>query len=157
MLDELAIADPVDLTKGLNWVVSRQAEEIVEMCRRWGMKPRGVADDECFSAHGHDAGSIAAAFAAAGVHFDRAHKGGRVSGWARLKQLLADASEVGKAGMYISRSCHYFWATLPYIGRDARNREDCDSRSKLDHGADAARYSCCRVKHSAGNAPVPWR
>jgi hypothetical protein len=57
--------------------------------------------------------------------------------------MLADAGKVDMPGLYIARSCEYFWSTVPYLGRDSRRVEDLDS-SGPDHAADAARYGCMR-------------
>ena len=67
------------------------AERIKAMCARWKVEPEGVADDSCFNNHGHDAGSIADEFRAAGVDFDPAKKGDRITGWQVMRRLLKDA------------------------------------------------------------------
>lgn len=56
-----------------------------------------------------------------------------------MRRMLQDAGKHDKPGLYISRHCEYFWATVPYSGRDPRNVEDLDTRGP-DHGADACRY-----------------
>jgi len=62
-----------------------------------------------------------------------------VAGWQKMKRLLQDAGKPDKPGLYISRACSYWWATVPYLARDTKRVEDVDS-SGPDHGADASRY-----------------
>ncbi len=50
-----------------------------------------------------------------------------------------------RAGLYVSRACEYFWATVPYLARDDRRVEDVDSDGP-DHAADAARYACMALR-----------
>ena len=139
VIDELATSDPVALNSGLGYTVPHQAELIVEMCKKWDIRAGGVADDAIFSKYGSAAGSIADEFARAGVNFKRAKKADRKSGWEMMRRLLQDAGKPDKPGLYIARNCEYFWATVPYLGRDPRNAEDLDTRAP-DHAADAIRY-----------------
>jgi hypothetical protein len=60
-----------------------------------------------------------------------------------MRRLLADAGKPDVPGLYISRSCEYFWATVPYLARDQKRVEDVDS-SGPDHAADATRYGLLR-------------
>lgn len=145
LLDELATAKPDRPNEGLGWTVPILAEEILAMCKRWGVRAQGVADDQCFAKSGSGAGSFAQEFARAGVHFSEAKKGLRVVGWNIMRRLLADAGKTDVPGLYISRGCSYFWETVPYLGRDPKRVEDVDS-SGPDHGADAVRYGCLRLK-----------
>jgi terminase large subunit-like protein len=55
--------------------------------------------------------------------------------------MLVDAGSPDKPGLYISRRCEYFWATVPFLARDPRQPDDVDSRGP-DHAADACRYAC---------------
>jgi hypothetical protein len=32
-----------------------------------------------------------------------------------MKRMLADAGKLDVPGLFISRSCEYFWATVPYL------------------------------------------
>lgn len=146
ILDELATSDPIALNEGLGYTVPHLAELIREMAERWDIRPEGVADDAIFSQHGSSAGSIADEFRREGVYFRRAQKADRKSGWERMRILLQDAGKPDRPGLYISRSCEYFWATVPYLGRDPRNAEDLDTRG-ADHGADAVRYG---LQHEGG-------
>ena len=150
IIDELVTADPVALNDGLGYTVPHLSEYIIEMCERWDIRAEGVADDAIFAKHGSDAGSIADEFKRAGVYFRKAHKADRKSGWERMRRMLQDAGKIDKPGLYISRSCEYFWATVPYLGRDPRNAEDLDTRG-ADHAADAIRYGI------AGNEYEPVR
>src|SRR5215218_3339716 len=112
------------------------------------MRPEGVADDAIFARTGSGAGSIAEEFRNAGVFFTRARKGERVVGWERMRRMLQDAGTPDKPGLYVSRLCEYWWATIPTLPRDPRKPDDVDSRA-ADHAADACRYAL------AGAVPVP--
>jgi len=139
IIDELATADPVALNEGLGYTVPHLSEYIKEMCDKWDIKARGVADDAIFAQHGSGAGSIADEFKREDVYFRKAQKADRKSGWEIMRRMLQDAGKPDKPGLYIARNCEYFWQTVPYLGRDPRNAEDLDTRGP-DHGADAVRY-----------------
>jgi len=83
-------------------------------------------------------------FGREGVTFYPATKADRVSGWEVLRRLMQDAG-TDKDGFYASRACEYFWQTVPYLGRDPRKPNDCDSRGP-DHAA--VRYAVLRRSHS---------
>ena len=143
LVDELATNKRDRPSEGLGWTVPILAEEIVAMCKRWKIRPQGVADDAIFANTGHSAGSIANEFSRCGVFFRPAQKADRLSGWTKMRRLLADAGKPDVPGLYISRACEYFWATVPYLARDQKRVEDVDS-SGPDHAADAVRYGCLR-------------
>jgi hypothetical protein len=147
LVDELATNEPGNLNVGMRYTVPVLADRIKGMCRLWRMEPEGVADDACFSQSGHGAGSIADEFHTAGVDFDPAKKGDRLTGWQIMRRLLQDAGKPDMPGLYIARHCEYFWSTVPYLGRDPRYVEDLDSRGP-DHAADAVRYGCLRERHT---------
>lgn len=141
LVDELATVKGEQYNTGLGWTVPVLAEAIREMCGKWKIRAQGVADDAIFANTGHGAGSIADEFRMARVWFRPAKKADRVSGWQRMKRLLQDAGKPDKPGLYISRQCSYFWATVPYLPRDSKRVEDVDT-SGPDHAADATRYGC---------------
>lgn len=144
LVDELASCEPGNLNKGLGWTVPILAEAIRDFALPWGMKrAEGVADDAIFSKHGSKEGSIADEFRREKVYFLPAKKADRKTGWEIMRRLLQDAGKPDVPGLYISRSCEYFWATVPFLGRDPKKTDDVDSRS-ADHGADACRYGCLR-------------
>ncbi len=148
LVDELAAVRRDNLNMGLGWTAQTTAEAIRELCEKWDIKPQGVADDACFARGGHSAGSIADEFARAGVRFQPAKKADRITGWQTMRRLLADAGTLDRPGLYVSRACDYFWSTVPYLARDQKRVEDVDSTGP-DHGADACRYGCLRVKQTA--------
>jgi len=154
LVDELATVRRDNLNMGLGWTIPTIAEEIRAMCARWDMKPRGVADDACFARTGFTAGTIADEFARFKVNFEPAKKADRITGWQTVKRLLADAGKPDVPGLYISRGCDYFWATVPYLARDEKRVEDLDS-SGPDHGADACRYGLMRFKQFVGSINMP--
>ena len=143
LIDELATCKRDRPSEGLGWTVPILAEEILAMCKRWKVPARGVADDAIFANTGHSAGSIAGEFSRAGVHFQPARKADRLSGWAIMRRMLQDAGKPDVPGLYIARSCEYFWSTVPYLARDQKRVEDVDS-SGPDHAADAVRYGCLK-------------
>lgn len=148
LIDELAAVRRDDLNKGLNWTAATTAEAIVDLCKQWKIKPHGHADDACFAKAGYSSGSIAEEFARKGVYFTPAKKADRITGWQFMRRMLADAGKLDVPGLYISRSCSYFWDTLPYLARDQKRVEDLDSTGP-DHGADACRYGLMRLKRTA--------
>ncbi|CAG9932209.1 phage terminase large subunit [Candidatus Nitrotoga arctica] len=145
IVDELATAKRDRQNEGLGWTVPILSEEIIAMCKRWNVKPMGVADDAIFSKSGSGAGSIADEFNRGGVRFIAAKKADRLTGWNIMRRLLADAGKPDVPGLYIARTCQYFWETVPYLGRDQKRVEDVDS-SGPDHAADAVRYRCLRER-----------
>jgi len=156
VLDELAAYRPDSLNTGLGWTATVTAEAIrSELTDKWKVPSWGVADDACFAKSGHGSGSIAEEFARGGVTFFPARKADRISGWQRLRRLLADAGKPDRPGLYISRSCEYTWATVPFLPRDQRRVEDVDS-SGCDHAADALRYGCLYQAPVLGMVPMSW-
>ncbi|MDE2135495.1 MAG: phage terminase large subunit [Alphaproteobacteria bacterium] len=145
LVDELATNKPDRPNEGLGWTVPILAEEIVAMCKRWKIRPQGVADDACFAKTGHSTGSIADEFTRCGVYFRPAKKADRITGWNMMRRLLQDAGKPDVPGLYVSRGCTYFWETVPYLGRDMKRVEDVDSQGP-DHAADAVRYGCLKLR-----------
>nr|BDD47601.1 phage terminase large subunit [Gammaproteobacteria bacterium] len=141
IVDELSTHVPGHLNQGMNYTIPRIADEIKAFSDQWKVPPSGVADDAIFANHGHQVGSIADEFWSYGVQFRQAKKGARAWGWEVMRTLLSQAGKPDVPGLYISRSCAYFWATVPYLARDPRNSNDVDSTGP-DHGADAVRYGC---------------
>lgn len=133
---------------GTGWTVPQLSDAIKGMCRRWGVSPHGVADDAIFARGGHAAGSIADEFNLQGVYSEPARKADRVSGWNRMRRLLAHAGSPDRPGLYVARRCRYFWDTVPMLARDPKRIEDVDTTGP-DHGADAIRYGCLRQEMAA--------
>ena len=136
VIDEIATADPEDPEVGLGWPPSKLADAVVERCAKWNIYPSGVCDD----AHGLD-DSLLKVFEKNGLYLKRPDKQ-RVSGWATVKELIANARETPprKPGLWISPRCRYLWETLPNLIRDPLRPEDLSSTGP-DHGADALRYA----------------
>lgn len=155
LVDELAAVRRDNLNTGLGWTAATTAEEIITMCQRWDIKPKGVADDACFAKTGYSAGTIADEFARKGVYFQPAKKADRISGWQLMRRLLSDAGQLDKPGLYVSRGCSYFWDTVPYLARDQKRVEDLDTTGP-DHAADACRYGLLRLRNSAGAIKVGY-
>jgi hypothetical protein len=144
LLDELATHEPGSLERGMGYTIPILGERIKDLAKRWNMEPEGVADDAIFARTGSAAGSHAQEFARAGVTFTPARKGGRIPGWEVMRRMLQDAGKPDRPGLYVSRLCEYFWATVPTLPRDPRKPDDVDSRS-ADHAADACRYALNRA------------
>lgn len=153
LLDELATNQRGRLNAGLGWTVPIIAEEIRAMCQRWQIAPHGVADDACFANTGHATGSIAQEFMRCGVTFHPARKADRITGWATMRRLLADAGKPDVPGLYVSRACEYFWQTVPYLARAEKRVEDVDTKGP-DHAADAVRYACLRLRNQFEAFPL---
>ncbi len=139
-LDEIATCSPNDLNEGLHWAPGKLAEAIHEMASTWQLRavPPGIGDD----AYGLDE-SLLQVLQRHGIYLRTPNKGrgSRVSGWAKMRELLHNAKERnGKPGMWVNSRCRYFWATLPFLSRDDKRPEDIVSDGP-DHGADAARYA----------------
>jgi hypothetical protein len=155
LIDELSTAKPDRPNEGMGWTVPILAEEILAMCKRWGIRAEGAADDAIFARMGSGAGSISDEFTRAGVRFFPAKKADRISGWQLMRRLLADAGKPDVPGMYVSRACTYFWETVPFLARDLKRVEDVDSTGP-DHAADAVRYGCLREDRAIIVEPL-WR
>ena len=140
IVDELATNTLDSLTLGLQWTTAKLGEAVVEMCAKWNCEPVGCCDDAAFAKTGSTLISIASELQQAGVYVYPSGKGGRVEGWQRMRQLLADAGKVDKPGLFIARNCEYWWSTVPFLPRDPRKPEDLDSRGP-DHSADCTRMS----------------
>ncbi|MBL8224480.1 MAG: phage terminase large subunit [Chromatiales bacterium] len=135
-----------DLNRGTGLSIPEIAARVKALCAFWHMAPQGVADDAIFARLGlPDDASIASEFSRCGVYFERANKGDRFSGWGRLRTLMAQAGMPDRPGLYVSRRCTGFWATVPFLARDERRIEDVDTRGP-DHWGDAARYACQRER-----------
>ncbi len=109
LIDELATNEPGSTAKGMGYTVPVLADEIKSMCKRWKVPALGVADDAIFANSGSGAGSIADEFRRAGVAFRPAKKADRVGGRNVMRRLLKDAGKADVPGLYIARSCEYFW------------------------------------------------
>ena len=155
IVDELAAVRKGNLNAGLGWNVAITAEAIRrDLCAVWDVDATGVADDACFARTGASAGSIAEEFAAAGVHFSPAKKSDRITGWQKMRRMLADAGKLDRPGLYISRAAEYFWATVPYLARDHKRVEDVDTTGP-DHAADACRYGL-QPSMIANDVTIGW-
>ena len=98
LMDEVATARRDNLNRGLGWTAVITAEAVKGLCSRWDIQPYGVADDACFARSGASRGSIADEFARGGVYFQPAKKTGRITGWQKMKRMLADAGKPDKPG-----------------------------------------------------------
>jgi hypothetical protein len=142
LVDELSTHIGDEYNTGAGFTVPEVASRIRDLCARWGFDYplEGAADDAIFAKTGSALGSIADEFRQAGVRFYPARKLGRVQGWQRMRTLLSRASRLDVPGLYVSRLCRGWWATVPSLQRCSRNPEDVDSRGP-DHWADASRYA----------------
>jgi hypothetical protein len=139
LFDEFCTASPHDLNQGDNSPAEELGHEIAQKCKAWGMKPVGYLDCAEFHASSQDQVTVAALFRRAGVRLTPGKKGRRVPRIQRVKELMQQAGDPTKAGLYVTRSCHYWLATVPYLPRHPRNVEDVDS-SGPDHALDATSY-----------------
>jgi hypothetical protein len=102
------------------------------------MHPSGVADDATgFLGQGDSL--IETYRKEYGIYFQKPSKG-RIQSLALINERLSNSVlRNGKPGLYISERCEYLAATIPIIMRDARRREDIDTKGP-DHGVDSLRY-----------------
>ncbi len=140
LVDEVAFVEKDTLNKGLGLTVPTMAEEVIETCKSWDMRPSGVMDDACFAQHGSQSGTLADEYRRAGLILHRARKGDRISGWEVMRRMLADAGKPDVPGLYVSERCAYWLATTPFLDRSPRRAEDLDTTGP-DHAADACRYA----------------
>jgi hypothetical protein len=130
------------LNDGTAMTISRMAAEIKLMSARWRIEPTGVADPALWAATGSDSGTVADQFAAQGVYFSPAPRVSRVAGWSQVRELLGNAGDPGRPGLYINVArCPYLWTTLVHAPRDPRRPDDLDT-SYSDHALDSVRYGC---------------
>ena len=155
LVNELATVQAEHLNKGLGLTVPEQASRILRFCERWRVEPYGCADDAIFARSGSGAGSIAEEFAAHRVTFTPARKADRLTGWEIMRRMLADAGKPDRPGLYVSRSCEYFRATVLYLARDLRRPKDLDTKGP-DHAADAIRYACTWQRHHIGTMEIAY-
>lgn len=146
LLDEVSTARGEQLHVGSEMAVADVALLIKEMCRRYGVAPYGVADDAS-GIRNQDGVSVVDSFAANGVYFREARKGSRVGGWQHMREMLNNAGQPDRPGLYISDACRYFWSTAPFVPRSQKNVEDLEG-GNIDHGCDAARYCCIQKTNS---------
>jgi hypothetical protein len=143
LVDELALHEANDLTKGLAWPPAKLAEAQKSMCNSWGVFPAGAGDD----AYGLE-DSLLETLEEHGVYFVRPKKE-RVAGWQEMRNMLTNAkTRNGQPGLWISARCKYFWKTVPFLQRDPKRPEDLITTGP-DHGADAARYAVMHRGHGA--------
>jgi hypothetical protein len=143
LVDELAIVDPMNVNKGLNWPPSKIADAIIEMCDLWGVPAEGVGDDA--------AGLTDSLLTTLRQHkvYLRRPKKERVAGWRLMQNMLEAAKTRSGPGLFISERCKYFWQTVPFLQRDEVRPEDMDTRGP-DHAADCVRYAAMQANRAKG-------
>lgn len=149
-----ATADALDDGGGMQ--IPEICADIVAMCSRWNIAPKGVADDALFADEG--AGYFNEHFQRHGVRLRPAKKGRRADGLGLMRELFARAQPNGQreeAGLYVDRRCWYFWQTVPSLQTNPRDFEDL-AKSSTDHAADALRYGILRTKGGTMQMVAPW-
>lgn len=155
LVDEIAFREKDTLNKGLGLTVPSMAQEVVAQCKYRGIQPKGCLDDACFANHGSDRGTLAAEYRAHGINCKPVMKGDRLTGWERMRRLLADAGKPDLPGLYISEACGYWLETVPYLDRSKNRPEDVDTTGP-DHAADACRYACIFEKPVMPKVSIGW-
>ncbi len=147
--------DKPDEGQGLTTV--EVAEKVKLMARLWEVTPTGVADDATFGKFAYAAsGSIGDELSNAGVRLRPAGKGDRLSGWQLMRKMLKGAGEPDVPGLYVSRSCGYWWRTVPSLVRDPRRPEDLQTYGQPAHAADACRYALLGNVGSSSAGFTQW-
>ncbi len=83
--------------------------------------------------------------------------GSRAPGWERMRQYLKAAKDrTDDPWLVMFNTCPQLIRTLKALPRDDMKMDDV-AKGAEDHLADALRYRLTTKRHSAGNAPVPWR
>lgn len=149
VLDEWVAHRPGDLGRAFGWDVSMIAPRIIELAERWRIPAFGVADDACFGDQGSTSGTIADEYARFGVVFRPAHKGSRSGRFLRMRRMLRLAGRGEDPGLFVSERCAYFWATVPFLVIDEKDRE-VPKKCSTDHGADAVSYGMSGADSMAG-------
>ena len=94
-----------------------------------------------------------------GVRWVLSDKGphSRAPGWERMRQYLKAAKDrTDDPWLVMFNTCPQLIRTLKALPRDEMKMDDV-AKGAEDHLADALRYRLTTKRHSAGNAPVPWR
>lgn len=149
-IDELYLSQR-DLSKGIDLTIPQLADEIKRFLKPWDVSPMAsqhVADDACFAEDGRP--SIATNLLNAGVRFQPAQKGDRLTGWENLRTLMRQAGmkddkQPSEPGFYVAENCTKFWRIMPTVPRSDRLAWDVDTKAN-DHYADMLRYACLRTK-----------
>ncbi|UOF76900.1 large subunit terminase [Bacteriophage sp.] len=115
---------------------------ILDRQKRWADRIMpGPADTSIFDVE--NGMSIAADMQRAGVRWTRADKspGSRKTGWQKLRAYLKAATEspMEKPGLFVFEHCLDWIRTIPVLPRDAKDRDDVDTKAE-DHAADETRY-----------------
>ena len=139
VIDELATARADDPNEGLGWPPQMLAEEILTLCEGRGVRPIGVGDD----ARGIQNDTLLETLRQYGLDLDKPIKD-RVSGWVNVTQMMANARDGERRGLWINERCRYLMETMPSLPRNELRPEDVDTTA-ADHGADALRYGCAHV------------
>lgn len=138
VVDEVHSARSDDFSLGKGWPPQILAEEILAGCRRWNIPAQGVADDARGLSGQND--TLIQQLREYRLYMTRPKKD-RISGWVRLKSMMAAAQEADgdSPSLYISERCRLTLETMPLLPRDDVRIEDVDT-SANDHAADALRY-----------------
>jgi hypothetical protein len=88
VLDEVHTALADDPNQGRGWPPQMLAEEVLARCERWNVRPHGTGDD----ARGLNNETLLEQLSRYGLHLVHPIKD-RISGWVRLKQLMASARD----------------------------------------------------------------
>ncbi len=137
ILDELSSALPNDFNVGQGWPPAQLAQEIKDMCSRWGCPTTGVMDD----AYGIE-DSLINFMRKYQIYVNKPNKK-RIFGWQKMRQMLhSQKIRDGKPGLLICARAQYFWQTVPFLTRNPLKPEDIISTGVPDHSADCCRYGC---------------
>jgi hypothetical protein len=104
-----------------------------------------VADPACWTKiglsdqKGVEVPSVAETFENVGFTMVRANND-RLNGLLRVHELLQATTPDGHSMLLITRTCHHWLRTVPYLTSDPRNPEDIDTNLE-DHDYDCTRYA----------------
>lgn len=138
--DEHGEYDKQNIARGTGRTPYEIAPRLIEMCRRNGVRAKGVMDSSAWSRSlGTREVTVASLFKQAGVSLTPALKGIRSERHDNLRQLIV-------SGQFLVASRARYWlATTPTLARDPKNVEDCLPTSN-DHALDATEYFLAGAK-----------
>lgn len=149
--------DGKDMNVGLRWNHDEIAQTMKAKEEDWGLKGRvrpGRADWKIWDGELN----VYKEYEKAGVRFIKAdkHKGSRVSGALKMRQMMFAAHEepFEKPGLLFVDKCVHCIATIPSLPTDPSNPDDVVTENVPDHLYDALRYEVASNTGKVGYGKV---
>lgn len=142
---EVETSDPLNPSRSDGATVQAIASEVFSMANLYGVRAKGVIDASCMTAQVADQVPVVDMFRKEGVRLKAARKGSREPRLAVIRELLANAGDPKKAGLYFCRATDFAISTIPEIQRDPKNPNRTHRRAN-DHALDAISYAIAGSK-----------